>query len=85
MAHKLAQSVNFYLRVTGKKGSARSGFDLPHIVDDARMFGKAESLAFHLLNQLLAHRDSRFDDPVIPARKKQLGKEATGQHPTAFP
>ena len=59
-------------------------YALPHVIDDARMLGKAESLAFHLLDQLLARRDSRFDDPFIPAGKKQLGKEATGQHPTAF-
>ncbi len=68
----------------GKKGGSRSGFDLPHIIDDARMFGKAESLAFHLVNQLLAHSVSRFDDPVIPAGKKQLGKETTCQDSSRF-
>jgi hypothetical protein len=55
-----------------------SWFDLSHKIDDARMLGKAESLARHLLNQLLAQGDSGVDDPVVPPWKKQLGKEATG-------
>ena len=49
-----------------------SWFDLSHKIDDARILGKAESLALHLLNQLLAHCDSGVDDPVVPAWKKQL-------------
>ena len=55
-----------------------SWFDLSHKIDDARIFGKTESLAGHLLKQLLAQSDSGVDDPVVPPWKKQLGKQGTG-------
>ena len=48
------------------------------------MLGKAEFLALHLLNQLFAQGDSGLDDPVVPAWKKELGKQGASEESLGF-